>query len=98
MKQGVPAADTTGTHGNPTGGKEAMENTTAPAGETAYTIQRAFIHDSATVNAATTRRGEIVLNVGAVAMHLSPETARAICTELTIARIWHDLKHEDGAE
>lgn len=63
----------------------------------ANVIARHRLPDDTTVNAAVIREGELVLNVGEFAFHLSPDLARDIQREITIARVMHDLKHEGVA-
>jgi len=71
-----------------------MQNDTA--GITQYQIQRAYIDDSATI-AVGIERGQLTINVGAVALVMSPEAARHLTAEIAVARMIHDMRYEDGA-
>jgi hypothetical protein len=68
--------------------------TTQPAGTPAYTINRAYIADSATVNAIGVGTDQIVLNIGEVALHLSRQKAKEVAAELAIARLILDMKED----
>ena len=73
-----------------------MTNDTA--GTTHYIIQRAYIDDSATI-AVGIERGQLTINVGAVALVMSPEAARHLTAEIAVARMVHDMRFvEDGAK
>jgi hypothetical protein len=69
-------------------------NSTQPAGTPAYTINRAYIADSATVNATGVGTDQIVLNIGEVALHLSRQKAKEVSAELAIARLILDMKED----
>ena len=70
---------------------------TESAGNHAYTIQRAYIDDSATI-AVGIQRDQLTINVGEVALVLSPLMARRLTAEIAVARMVHDMRYlEDGA-
>jgi len=72
-----------------------MTNDTA--GIPQYVIQRAYIDDSATI-AVAIERGQLTINVGAVALVMSPEAARHLTAEIAVARMVHDMRYlEDVA-
>ena len=74
-----------------------MQNSTEAAGIPAYTIQRAYIHDTAQI-AVGIRRGELTINIGEVALVMTPEKVRELGSEMSIARLIHDMKYleDDG--
>ena len=67
-----------------------MTNDTA--GTPLYQIQRAYIDDSATI-AVGIERGQLTINVGAVALVMSPEAARHLTAEIAVARMIHDMRY-----
>ena len=69
--------------------------TTQPAGQQQYTIQRAYIHDTAKVTHAVVRRGEVVVNIGELCIHASPEKARDIAAAFRVVQLVHDMQHEN---
>jgi len=71
-----------------------MQNSTETR---ANVIARHRIPGDAAVTAAVVKEGELVLNVAEFAFHLSPDLARAIQREITIARVLHDLKFDGVA-
>lgn len=56
-------------------------------------IHRAWLADDTNVNATITGPDQIVLNVGLLALHMSPELARRITADLTVARLLHDMNN-----
>ena len=69
-----------------------MSNDTA--GTQNYTIQRAYLDDSATI-AVGISKGQLTVNVGAIALVMSPELARHLTAEIAVARMVHDMRYED---
>ena len=59
-----------------------------------YQIQRAYIDDSATI-AVAIERGQLTINVGAVALVMSPLMGRRLTAEIAVARMVHDMKYLD---
>ena len=65
---------------------------TEAIGERNYTIQRAYLDDSATV-AVGISKGQLIINVGAIALVMSPELARHLTAEIAVARMVHDMRY-----
>lgn len=70
---------------------------TEPAGIQSYVINRIYLDDATPLTAATTGYGQIVLNIGAVAVHLSPAKSFELQRAITTARLEHDLKWDEPA-
>jgi hypothetical protein len=61
-----------------------------------YQIQRAYLADDTGV-AVGIQRDQLTVNIGHMALVISPELARRITAEITVARLVHDMRYlEDG--
>jgi hypothetical protein len=69
-----------------------MQSSNELAGDTHYQISRAYLDDSATV-AVGISKGQLTINVGAVALVMSPELARRLTAEIAVARMVHDMRY-----
>ena len=72
-------------------------NSTETAGTPSYVINRVYLDDATPLTAASTGREQIVLNIGAVAVHLSPAKSFELQRAITQARLEHDIKWDEPA-
>lgn len=71
-----------------------MQSSNETAGTPGYVIQRAYLADETTIVVGI-ERGQLTVNIGEVALVMSPELARHLTAEIAVARMVHDMRYVD---
>lgn len=73
-----------------------MQKTTEAVGTTYYQINRVYLGPDVPLTVAPVADGELVVNLGLVAAHLSTRQARELVRALGDALVMHDVRYRTG--